>query len=64
MVCDKLTDILLEGDRLKNINGIKYIFLRGELWSYNYTNTDVKIYMDNALDLKIGAKAKFKVNFH
>ncbi len=60
----KLTDILLEGDRLKNINGIKYIFLRGELWSYNYTNTDVKIYMDNALDLKIGAKAKFKVNFH
>ncbi|MEI8202719.1 MAG: hypothetical protein WCH34_06880, partial [Bacteroidota bacterium] len=61
---NKITDIVIDGTRLKALDRIKYIIVKSELWSYDYTQSDIKIYMDYALDLKIGAKVKFKYNYH
>ncbi len=59
-----ITDILLDENRLHRLVGVKHLLIRASLWSYNYTNQDVKVYMDNYLDLKLGAKVKFKYNIH
>jgi hypothetical protein len=40
----------------------KKLIIRAKLYSYNYPNQVVKLFNDNYINVKIGMKAKFKLN--
>lgn len=63
---EKTIDQWFDSKKLKNMATSKKIFVRGQMTTSNNGNTNVKIYSDYKLDVKIGAMAKLKqnVSFH
>lgn len=63
---EKTIDQWFDSKKLKNIASAKKIFVRGQMTTSNNGNTNVKIYSDYKLDVKIGAMAKLKqtISFH
>lgn len=63
---EKTIDQWFDSKKLKNIANVNKIFVRGEMTTSNNGNTNVKIYSDYKLDVKIGAMVKLNqtVSFH
>lgn len=63
---EKTIDQWFDSKKLKNMANSDQIFVRGKMTTSNNGNTNVKIYSDYKLDVKIGAMAKLKqtVSFH
>lgn len=63
---EKTIDQWFDSGKLKNIAKAKKIFVRGQMTTSNNGNTNVKIYSDYKLDVRIGAMAKLKqtISFH
>lgn len=60
----KTTDIIFENQRAKRLNQLKKVKLRAEVatTSEGGTYPSVKLYSNYVLGIKIGVKAKFKIN--
>ncbi len=58
---EKTTDIVFDQPQISRITGAKYIITKGGAATVNNGNTNVKIYADYALGVRIGVKAKIKV---
>ena len=58
----KMTDIYINNARVQNLKYARKLIIRAKLYSYNYPNQVVKIFNDNYINVKIGMKAKFKLN--
>ena len=63
---EKTIDQWFDSKKLKNIAKANKIFVRGQMTTSNNGNSNVKIYSDYRLDVKIGAMAKLKqtISFH
>lgn len=55
---NQVTDIELSHDKLEKLKNTRKLLIRGRLNTANNGNTDVKIYTDYTLDVKMGVKAK------
>lgn len=63
---NKITDILISGDRVRYIKNAKYILIKGSAETYNAgpgsANPTIKIYDDYKLDVKLGVKVQGRVD--
>ena len=59
----KKTDIVLSDSMMGLLPKVKYLLVTGKLSTFNNGNTDVKIYSDYELEVKIGVLAKIKGHF-
>ncbi len=59
----KYTTTTLTEQRLKNLKNMKYFLIKSYLTSYNDGGNIVKIYSFYTIDVKISARAKFRVNY-
>ena len=57
----KTTDVVLEKERISKLNKLKYMLVKADASTNNNGQTNVRIYSDYSLAVKIGADAK--VNF-
>ncbi len=58
----KTTEVILNNNRVQNLRYAKKLIIKAKLSSYNYPTQVVKIFNDNYIDVKLGMKAKLKVN--
>ena len=58
----KMTEVYIENTRVQKLKYAKKLIIRAKLYSYNYPNQVVKLFNDNYINVKIGMKAKFKLN--
>ena len=58
----RISDIVLSTSQILKLKYTKKLIIKAKLFSYNYPNQVIKIFNDNYIDVKLGVKAKFKVN--
>ena len=58
----KMTEVYIDNTRVQKLKYAKKLIIRAKLYSYNYPNQVVKLFNDNYINVKIGMKAKFKLN--
>jgi hypothetical protein len=60
---ERITDCSFSADRVKKIEKTKRIIIKGSANTYNGGSKNIKIYADDKMDIRIGVRAKLKVNF-
>lgn len=60
---DKIYDVTLNSTRVKNLKNAKYLLIKAVATTTSGGNTNVKIYSNYKIDLKLGIQANFKQKF-